>query len=221
MQGPLSEYPLNLLLSVLETYTGRLMLNAFEGRADVELRLHGGRLHDLTVNGRRIQAPSRVRGILRDLSRDVGGSFVFERMPHVPPGLLNEPIQSLLLEALVELDDLDANAGHLPDPDAPLEIGDENAPLDRTLTAFLGRTRWHLERGASARTLALDLDLDLGEVRLTVARLMAAGAVQIAVEIPEDIEIVEEVEMADALPEGAEPDMTAPDVTDRDVGARP
>ncbi len=175
--GNLRDIGLLDLLPMLSHQRGKLVLIRREG--NLALYLAGGRIECAEEGGRPL-SPTQLEERLFEIlhSQDAGFEFFRGEAPRHGKGCIRIPVEELVLKLATLRDELEHARENLPLPDTVFTLG--NVALaygDPSLAEFLDRAWPQLTQGASARSLAKQLDLPIERVRYLLYKLRSLGAI--------------------------------------------
>ncbi|WP_293171603.1 DUF4388 domain-containing protein [Oceanithermus sp.] len=177
--GSLNHMSLGDLLPLLAAQDGALEIFNLERQPRVTLYISKGTLYCLSVGGRPVDT-LQARSVVGELMNARRGSFEF--LPGARARRCEERLDLRMDRLLVALtstqDEFMMAREHLPHPDTVFRAVGEGGPEDGRLEDFWGRARDRLAAGASAQTLAAELDMPLDHVRFYLYKLRQAGNVE-------------------------------------------
>ncbi|WP_243030857.1 DUF4388 domain-containing protein [Thermus altitudinis] len=175
--GNLHSVPLEELLQVLAQKEGALEIWNVKDIPATTIYLKPGRIRSVDQNGKPLD-PLMAKAVLQALIQARQGSFEF--IPEAKPKhrhRLNWPLEKVLLSTVTLQDELERYRPYLPHPRAIFKAT-LIARKHLSQESFLQKALPHLERGASAETLAKALEMPLDLVRFYLFRLERKGLVE-------------------------------------------
>ena len=177
--GTLEEMPLPELLTMLGRRTGKLQLAKLPQEQNYKLYLDKAKLRAISVNNKILENESLARQAMIKLLSFEQGIFEFKRLPEDQlNGNLNIPIDKLLLQTTIVIDELKTQKERLPDAKTRFKrSGQVEIWVDDALYDFWQNCSSLLDKGCSAEEIATSLSLDTETVRYNLYKLRSLGKI--------------------------------------------
>ncbi len=177
--GTLEEMPLPELLTMLGRRTGKLQLTELPKKQNYQLFLNKATLKAISVDNQILANEMLARQAMVELLSFEQGIFEFKRLPEDQlEQNLNIPIDKLLLQTTVEIDEMKVQSERLPDAKTRFKrAGQVDIWVDDALYNFWQNCSALLDKGCSAEEIATNLSLNIEVVRYNLYKLRSLGKI--------------------------------------------